>query len=345
MNDTLDLATPSAPRRNRLDIGLNLTVSLLVVGILAIGGVFAYQVYLDRLKAEAANPAMRVVDSIRQQVRESPNDSILRVRLGEAFGAAGKFDEAIEQFNAALKIEPEHVGAYLNLGVVAMLKDNPAAAIGYFERVVEITEKAEFRRVDERRERAFYNLGVIALEEQRFEDAVGYLKEALRIRRSMADTYYQLARAYQGLENPEGAIDNLEIALTFDPGFAEAHYFMGQLYMEVDDPINASVHFYRAAELAPDAEPPQEALASLGSASEWAARARIALAAKDIDEAVKQVLVARNLGPGDADFAELHGDILLAKGDKAAARKVYAEALKLDPGNTALQKKIDRIGD
>jgi tetratricopeptide (TPR) repeat protein len=323
---------------------LNSGLAVAVVGILVVGGLFAYQIYVDRQRAEAANPAMRVVSSIREQVRQSPNDAILRVRLGEALGAAGRFDDAIEQFNAALQIDPEHIGAYLDLGIVAMLTGNYPDAVSYFERVAELTDSTQFRNVDERRERAFYNLGLIAIEEERYEDAVGYLKEALRIRKSVSDSYYQLARAYQGLENPMGAIDNLEIALAFDPKYAEAHYLMGQLYMELDDPINASVHFYRAAQIKPDAEPPQEALAALGPAEEWADRAREALEAKRLDEATEEILVARNLDPENAAYAELHGDILLASGDSAAARAVYEAALELDPESTEIRSKLDRLG-
>ncbi|MDP2401996.1 MAG: tetratricopeptide repeat protein, partial [Actinomycetota bacterium] len=114
MTDSPDVSPPTAPPRAGLDIALNSGLAVALIGILVIGGLFGYQIYVDRQRAEAANPAMRVVTSIREQVRQSPNDAILRVRLGEALGAAGRFDEAIEQFNAALQIDPEHIGAYLD---------------------------------------------------------------------------------------------------------------------------------------------------------------------------------------------------------------------------------------
>lgn len=337
-----DLQTGSLGVRQpaRLDLWLNLTVALLVALLLGGAAYFGYSVYNDRKIEESSSAPGRIAAALEPQVRKSPNDAILRVRLGEAYGAMGKYSQAIEQFNAALKIDPKHTGAYLDLGMVAMLTKNFAAATGYFQKVISVTEGERFQGVDSVREQAFYNLGTLALDDKRYTDAAGYFKAALRIRRDASDTYYRLARALQGLGDVDGAIQQLEIAVQFDPGLAEAHYYLGQLYQQKKDDVNASYQFAEAVKLAPGADPPRQALDAYGTAAEWIDKSKKAQAAGDSEAAINDILIARNLDPSSLAAAKLHAEMLVKKGDVAGALKVYQEAAKLDPKDAEVQSKV-----
>ncbi len=328
---------------DRLDNILNALVGALVAAILLVGGYFGYSVWANRQAALTATPALRVIQDLKSQVRQNPNESALRVRLGEALASVGEYGQAVEQLENALKLDENHSGAYMDLGLVAMLSDDYTAARRYFLRVVEITEGQDFDEINNRRDTALFSLGRIELSEGNYEEAVGYFKGSLRIRRDASDTYYYLARAYVGIDEPEAAIDQLEIALAFDPNFAQAHFLMGEIYFGQDDLVNASSFFYRAAELAPDADPPAEALASIGTSEEWEARGRKALEDGEIEEALKAALISTNLDPTRVAGHILHAEVLEARDDAASALKVYAKALDLAPENEAIQEAIDRL--
>lgn len=340
---TADAQAPAPIPPDRLDNILNIVLGVLAAAVLVVGGLFAYNVWSVRQAAITATPALRLIEDIKDDVRANPNDATLRVRLGEAYAAAGKYDEAMEQFQNALKIDPEHTGAYLDMGVVSTVEGDFDAAISAFEKVVELTEGSEFQSVNDRREVALYNLGVIALDRDQFEDAIGYLKGALRIRRDASDTYYHLARAYEGLEEFDAAIEQLEIAIAFDPNYAQAHYLMWQVYTEMDDEINASYHAQIAASLAPDADPPAEALAAYGTAAERMARGEEALESGEIEEALKQALIARNIEPENVEAVLFHGRVLERRGDNTDAVTVYNEALELDAENEEAKAAIERL--
>jgi tetratricopeptide (TPR) repeat protein len=329
----------------RLDLDniLTITVLVLLAAILALAIFFVLQVLADRRAEEDANPAMRVVRSIEDQVRQNPNDAVLRVRLGEALGAAGRFDQAVEQLNAALEIEPEHIGAYLDLGIIALETEDYPAAERYFLRVLELTEGTQYGNVDTRREVAAYNLGRLAILDERYEDAVAQLKESLRIRKDASDTYYHMALAFKGLEEYEAAVEQLELALAFDPNYAAAFYQLGTIHLLEGDEINASYALYEAVRLEPEAEVAIEALASMGEASEWHDRAQTALDEGRLDDALHDVLVARNLDPENVDTIVLHGDIVLAQGDTESALDIYGQALAAAPDDAAIQEKIDAL--
>jgi len=334
---------PRGKEARTSDLWLNIGVATLVVALVGLAGWFGYTVWSDRQADRLTQAPNRVVDALIEQVRTSPNDVVLRVRLGEALGAAGRFPEAIEQFNAALKIDPEHVGAHLDLGMVALLTRNEDEAERYLKRVVELTDAAQFSGVDERREKALYNLGLLKNQQKEFEEAAGYLKGALRIRKDASDTYLALAQALEGMGEIDGAIDNIKTALAFDPGYAEAHYNLGMLYREKEDDVNASYHFRKAVEHAPEAELPKEALDSYGEASEWVERARTAFDSGDNTGALNLVLVARNLDIDDVTAVKLHGAILVKTDEVGNALEVYLLALESNEDDAELKKAVADI--
>jgi tetratricopeptide (TPR) repeat protein len=336
----LETVTPPATRPPRLNLWLNIALGVVLIALIAGGAFFGYAVYQDRQMQASSSATGRLITLLTAQIRKSPNDAILRVRLGEAYGALNKYPEAIEQLNAAIKIQPKHSGAYLDLGMIAMLTNNNKVAENYFQKVLSLTEADQYSQLNTVREQALYNLGTITLGEKRYSDAAGFFKAALFMRRDASDTYYQLARALDGLGATDDAIAQLEIGLQFDPGFAEAHYFLGELYQKKKDDVNASYQIAQAVKLAPGADQPQQALEAYGPASDWIAKSNKALNDNDVEAALKYVLVARNLDDKSFDAAKLHGSILVQRGDLKDALDVYKEAAKLNPKDAGVKAEI-----
>ena len=330
-------------KTDRLDRWLDIAAAGLFVAILVLAIVFGLTVYNTRRSVEGANPALRTIDQVRDQVRANPNDAGLRVRLGEALGIAGLYPEAVEQFEAALRIEPEHIGAYLDLGLLAVDTEDWDAAEGFFTKVLELTEGDEFEDVSNRRELAMYYLGRLALNDGRYEDAIGFFKGALRIRQDASDTYYYVAQAYQGLGEEEEAIDNLLIAIEFDPKYAQAHFILGEIYLDQDEKLRAAYHFREAVEASPDADPPLQALLSLGPPEQWTSAAQEALAAEEYETALEHIELARYIEPDSLEAILLHGQILEAQGDTGAALTIYKDAERLDPENQEVLDAIERL--
>jgi tetratricopeptide (TPR) repeat protein len=332
-----------AAREARADSALNLVIVILVAALISLVGWFAYSVYVVQETEDLATPALRMLERFKEEVRVDPNSAAKRVRLAEAFASAGMVEEAIEQLNVALEIDENHVGAHLDLGLIAAGEGDAAAAEGYFTEVVDLTEGTEFEAINDFRENALYGLGLIALDQERFEESVGFFKEALRIRRDASDTYYHMALAFLGLDEKEAAIENLQIALSFDPNYAEANYQLGLIYANDGDVVRGSYHLRLAADIAPDADPPQEALESLGTYEDWYADAVEAADAGDLEKALQDVQVARNLDPTQMEAILLHAQLLEENEQPDQALKVYYEALELDPENEEALAAVERL--
>ena len=343
MSDGVSTAT-KPPRRQRADTVLAVLAVSLVLAVVLSAAYLGYSIYAARAIERAATPATRATDDLYAQVRDEPNSAALRVRLAEALASAGRYREAVRELESALEIEPEHTGAYLVLGIIAMMQEQYDAAEGHFSKVVELTAGVGFEGVNQRRELAFFYLGEATFATGRYEEAVGYFKEALRIRRDNSVTYFNLAMALKALGEEDGALENLENALAFDPAYAQAHYEMGQIYLSRDDRVNAAVHFVKAVEFAPDQEQPAEALASLGSAEEWAETARGALSDGDSDRAIEAILIARVLDEENVDHVRYHARMLEQLGEVSGAVDVYRELLGLVPDDEDAAEALARLG-
>lgn len=327
----------------KLDRALSIAAVVLAVVVVGFAAYFGYTVYQDRLAAEEASPAGRIAKVIAEEVKKNPNDAVLRVRYGEALAAAGKAQDAVKQFNAALKIDPKHTGAMMDLGQLALNSEELDTASGYYQKVVDLTSGSTMEDVNQRREAALYQLGRIALAQQEFERAIGFFKGALRIRRDASDTYYLLARSLDGVGDSDGAIDQLKIAVEFDRNFAEAHYFLGDLYYDKGDEVLASYHYSRAVQSAPNEPAPEEALAKLGTVEERLAAAKSQLAAGEIDGSLENARIARNIDPENVAAALAVAVALEAKKDYVTALATYKEAQKLAPDDAAIKASIERV--
>jgi tetratricopeptide (TPR) repeat protein len=332
-----------AAREARTDQTLNLLIVILVAGLISLAGWFGYSVYVVQQTEDLATPSLRMLERFKEEVRVDPNSAAKRVRLAEAFASSGMVEEAVEQLNVALEIDENHVGAHLDLGLLAAGAGDERAAEGYFTEVIQLTEGTDFEAINDFRENAFYGLGLIALSEERHDESVGFFKQALRIRRDASDTYYHLSLAFLGLDEIDGATENLEIAISFDPNYAEAQYQLGQILVSDGDLVKGSFHLRQAADIAPDADPPQEALEAIGAYEEWYGKAEAAYDDGDVEQALHDVQIARNLDPTQMDAILLHARLLEESGQPDEALLVYQDALELDPEHEEALDGVERL--
>ena len=255
---------------------------------------------------------------LKDRVKASPNDAELRVRLGEALATAGLLDDAIQQFGS----RSSGSGSHGRLSRSRHHRDAEEAAQdrrGLLQQGRRAHERtAEMENVNQRRETAFFYLGEIALDAKRYEDAVANFKASLRIRRDAPTPTTCSRRPFKGMDRPDAALEQLDAALAFDPNYAEAHYLMGEIYLEDGDKINAAVHFRIAADKAPDQDLPQEALASLGTADEAIARRAGVPCRRARRKAIDEALLARALDPKSVDAALFHAAAVRSRDTSAA---------------------------
>ncbi|MDY0088007.1 MAG: tetratricopeptide repeat protein [Coriobacteriia bacterium] len=325
-----------------VDIAIKVTLALLVI-------VLAYLVYSMisvQLQENRSQPASQAIENLIAAVEKDPQDIGLRLTLAEAFAADGRLRESIEQFNAALEIEPDSPNALSGLALIAMHQGEWDTAEQYWRRAITELSGGQYSLLDQRLERALYQLGVTLIERGQYEEAVQYLTEALRIRRSSADTHYMLAYAYRELGSETNHRRYLENALMFDPRMPEANYDFGLVLLGEGDVAGAAEHFRESATYAPaNKREPWDQLRKLereADAQERFERAQ-ALQATDVAGAISEARVARALEPENVDVAKFVAELYEKAKDDEAALAAWRRVQDLVPNDDGAAAAVDRL--
>jgi tetratricopeptide (TPR) repeat protein len=322
-----------------LDVTLKAVLVLVVVAV----GYLAYTVLAGQSRDKETAAASRTIGDLIAAIKEDPNDLSLRLRLAEAYGAVGQFDEAGEQFEVVLQLDENNPDALTGLGLIAMFEGEWESAEGCWRSVIREIGGGQYAGVDQRLAVAYHQLGATLIERERYHEATKYLREALRIRPHAADTHYALAVAHRELDEAGRQRAHLEDALMFDPMMPEANYDYGLLLLADGDVAGAAEHFRTSADNAPQGhDEPADELARLGSFEDRLAEAA-GLAKHDPVGALVEARVARALDPGSLEAAKLVARLYRRTGDTTAAREAWQRVLVAWPGEAEAERALEQL--
>lgn len=177
----------------------------------------------------------------KDNVKKSPNKARVRGNLGMAYIEARDFENALKQTKKAIELEPDMMGAYLNLSAIYMnhYKDYKKA---------EQSLKELLKRYPNN-EAAIHNLGIIKLRQKNFPAAIKHLKKVLEKEKDSPLVYYNLSAAYINNNDYENALSALTTAVDRWPFHAELNGLLGIAYFKVGDWDKAKTTLQRAVEL------------------------------------------------------------------------------------------------
>ncbi|MEW6557883.1 MAG: tetratricopeptide repeat protein [Elusimicrobiota bacterium] len=75
---------------------------------------------------------------MKKQIKTISSDELDLIEKGKFYFLNGKYDEAIDEFEKVLKINPQNADAYFNLGITKEAKNDFSGAKKMFEKVIEI---------------------------------------------------------------------------------------------------------------------------------------------------------------------------------------------------------------
>jgi lipopolysaccharide biosynthesis regulator YciM len=154
--------------------------------------------------------------------------AFLENELGLQAVKSGKPDEAIRRFRAAIDLDPAVIPAYLNLGDAFAAQGDLTAAIGEWERAIDVAPDRAYLALD-RLERAYNQLGVVP----RFVELCRRLTaEAPKEWRARL----ALARHVSHSGQPTRALDLLFDALEHNPHALAIHQAVWTILQDLDLP-------------------------------------------------------------------------------------------------------------
>ena len=174
---------------------------------------------------------------------------------GRKFGGAGRFPEAIADFEKAMELDPRSSSAYSGRGAVRLSQNDLPRAREDYEKAVSL---------DDRNAEAHFGLGALALRAGRPADAVAELTRAIYLRPPTSRMLSLRAEAYRKTAELDRALSDADEAVRVDPKDLSARYERMQIYVGRHDdtralaeadvmvataPDNPLVHVYRGVVL------------------------------------------------------------------------------------------------
>ncbi len=269
-----------------------------------------------------ADKVQEAIEQYEEALRIKPDYAEAHCNLGIVLTQSGRVPEAIEHLQHALRVAPDFPDAHCNLGIALAQAGREQEALGHFEQAV---------RIDPDYADAQYNLGVALEQAGRMREAVEHYEQAVRINPDYADVHYNLGLALTRLGRLPEAIEHYQQALRVQPDVAEVYYNLGIALAQAGRVPEGIEHLEHALRIKPDYA---EAHCNLGIALAQAGR---------IPEAIEHLEHALRIEP---DFTEAHynlGVALAQAGRIPEAIAQHEQALRIKPDFTPAQNALTRL--
>ena len=152
-------------------------------------------------------------------------------------------EEVLSAYNEALRLNPDHVGAYTNRGIAK-------ASLGRYQDAIADYNKAIRLKPDY--PVAYYNRGVTNIKLDQYQDATADFNEAIRLKPNYAEAYYNRGIVNAKTGQYQDAFADFSEAIKLRPDLPQAHYNRGVSNRKLGLNRDAIVDFDEAIRLKPD---------------------------------------------------------------------------------------------
>ena len=182
------------------------------------------------------------IENFQAALRLNPRNVAAYSALGFAFAVQGRLTEAAEQFDTALRLNPRQAEAHTGLGLLLARQGRLGEAADHFRRAL---------ASNARDAQAHTNLGLILKKWGQGRQAAAHFEQAVQIdpRSQQAQQQWGLALAEQG--KLAEATTHLREAVRIDPRSSDAHRTLGEILLRRGQTLEAEEHLREARRLRP----------------------------------------------------------------------------------------------
>ena len=163
--------------------------------------------------------------------------------LGLYLSDQGRTAAAVEQYELALKINPEYADAHNNLGLELALRGRLEEAIAFFQKAIALNPRLPS---------AHSNLGLALAGQHQLAAALDAYETSLRLQPDDPRVRSNYANALADLGRVAEAIHQYRAALRLAPNNSDIHRNLGIILADQGQPAEAAVHFTEALRLTPN---------------------------------------------------------------------------------------------
>jgi tetratricopeptide (TPR) repeat protein len=189
------------------------------------------------------------IADFQNALRIHPGFADIEDNLGEALIASGRLDQAIPHLQQALRIQPGFSKAHVDLGTALLREHHPEQAQAEYEQAL---------RLDPLNAEAHFRLGGILAEQgskdamPHFQASMPYLTEAVELNPDDPESHHNLGGVLGMMGRVDEAAVEFAKVVRLRPNDPEAHYNLGLALASNQHWAEASAEFGRAVNLQPN---------------------------------------------------------------------------------------------
>ncbi|ABW68221.1 tetratricopeptide repeat protein [Desulfosudis oleivorans] len=248
----------------------------------------------------------------RDVTEKSPTLARPWSNLGMALQIAGNSEAALQAFQKAIALDPNHMEAHNNSGFILRELGRPKEAIKFFRRALEINPAYAD---------AHYNLGLAFFDLKDMAQARTAFEQTLRVNPLYSKAHNNLGVILMQEGDHEAAVAAYQRALKTDPRFAQAYNNLGIIAYQQGNPDQAASFFKKALTADP---------AYAGAANNLA---RVRQTIEKHGPAITELKQMLHKTPNDVDLSCRLAQVYQAAGMRYGAISQYQKALALQPGH------------
>jgi tetratricopeptide (TPR) repeat protein len=176
------------------------------------------------------------INEFELALKLDPGNENVHNSLGVCYGLQSHYDSAIAEFKKAIAIAPQEYMALYNLGLVQLLMKQPDRALEYFL----VADKINGNNYE-----VAFQTGKLYLETGNLKKCRPYLERAAELEPKSGQVYRYLGDCYTASHRPEAAISAYKKALKNNPHDAAALSALGSIFDDQGENPEITLMFLR----------------------------------------------------------------------------------------------------
>lgn len=189
---------------------------------------------------EPLNLSLKTINEVTEN--KLKRESAIYFFKGASYASKGQYQQAMDNYNKALEMEPNFTNAYINRGLLYRGNKQYDLALKDYTRALEIEPRSAT---------AYNNRGVLYRIKGQYELAISDYNSAIKIDSKFAGAYYNLGVIYHRYKNKfNQAIHFYSKAIETNPKYPDAYDNRGHVYiMKLRDKEKGCSDFSEACKL------------------------------------------------------------------------------------------------
>lgn len=254
-------------------------------------------------------------------LRMQPNSSVTHNNLGNVYYHREQFKEATTHYLEALRIDPNYADAHFNLALIFTRINQEEKAIEQLRLAIQLQPTNA---------KAHYHLAQLMQLQGNIDLAVKHYQNTLRLNNENIDAHHNLGAILSSKGKFGAAIRHFKKTLFLQPNHTEALHNLGSIYLKQKNPVVALKYFLHLSQLVHDFDTEY----NLGV---------IYMDLRRDEEAIVYFNRALTIQSQNISTYLNLGAVYLRQRDYAMAAKHYQAALALQPDNDETKYILDAI--